>query len=184
MGLAIALFRGINVGGKSVLPMKDLVALLEDLGCRNVATYIQSGNSAFESDEQDLARLAGRIGGEIETRRGFKPYVHLLRIEAFEQAIAGNPFPDAEADPKTLHLGFLASVPEKPDLESLQRLKAEGERWALIGNVFYLHAPAGVGRSKLAAGAERLLGAPMTDRNWRTVCEILEMARKQASDAG
>ncbi len=36
----IALFRGINVGGNNVLPMKDLVALLENIGSQNVKTYI------------------------------------------------------------------------------------------------------------------------------------------------
>jgi len=42
----------------------------------------------------------------------------------------------------------------------------------------YLHAPEGVGRSKLAASSEKLLGVPMTDRNWRTVCKVMEMAGK------
>ncbi len=45
----IALFRGINVGGKNTLPMRELVAVLEDLGARNVKTYIQSGNAVFVS---------------------------------------------------------------------------------------------------------------------------------------
>lgn len=40
----IALFRGINVGGNNILPMKDLRTLLEKLGCENIKTYIQSGN--------------------------------------------------------------------------------------------------------------------------------------------
>jgi len=39
----IALFRGINVGGKNILPMKNLVNLLEDIGAKKVRTYIQSG---------------------------------------------------------------------------------------------------------------------------------------------
>src|SRR5262245_43995429 len=39
------------------------------------------------------------------------------------------------------------------------------ERFHLMDKVFYLHAPEGIGRSKLAANAEKLLGAPMTDRN-------------------
>jgi uncharacterized protein (DUF1697 family) len=46
----------------------------------------------------------------------------------------------------------------------------------LSDGVFYLHAPEGVGKSKLAASAEKFLGVPMTDRNWRTVCKVLELA--------
>jgi len=42
--------------------------------------------------------------------------------------------------------------------------------------VFYLHAPDGIGRSKLAASAERLLGVPLTARNWRTICKIKDLA--------
>jgi uncharacterized protein (DUF1697 family) len=33
-----------------------------------------------------------------------------------------------------------------------------------------------VGRSKLAASSEKLLGVPMTDRNWNTVCKLKAMA--------
>ncbi len=174
----IALFRGINVGGKHALPMKDLVAVLEYLGSQNVKTYIQSGNAVFSSKEKDASLLSNRIGDEIKKRRGFKPYVLLLELEDIEKAVRENPFPEAEIDPKSLHVGFLASAPENPDLKTLEGLKKNGERFHLIGNVFYLHAPEGVGKSKLAANAEKLLGLPMTDRNWNTVCKIREMANK------
>ena len=174
----IALFRGINVGGKNGLPMKELVAILEDLGCRNVKTYIQSGNAVFESKEKDASRLSHKISVEIKKRRRFEPYVLLLELEEIERAITENPFREAETAPKTLHVGFLASAPGNPDLKALESLKKESERFHLIDSVFYLHAPEGVGRSRLAANAERLLGVSMTDRNWRTVCKIRDMARE------
>ncbi len=174
----IALFRGINVGGKNALPMKELVAILEDLGAQNVKTYIQSGNAVFVSPEKDASQLSNMISREIKKRRGFEPHVLLLDLEDIERAIKKNPFPDAATDPKALHAGFLASAPEEPDLEALESIKSNGERFYLIDKVFYLHAPEGIGRSKLAANAEKLLGVPMTDRNWRTVCKIREMTRK------
>ena len=172
----IALFRGINVGGKNVLPMKELVTILEDLGCRNARTYIQSGNAVFASEEAALW-LAQGIGAAIRERCGFEPHVQLLELDDIERAIAENPFPDAEADPTSLHIGFLAFVPEAPDLTALEGLKRDSERYRLIDRRFYLHAPEGVGRSALAANAEKLLGVPMTDRNWRTVARIREMAQ-------
>lgn len=175
----IALFRGINVGGKGTLPMKELVVLLQDLGCKNVSTYIQSGNAVFESEEKDASALAGRISAEIKHRRGFEPAIVLLSIEELEQAIALNPFPEATNNPQTLHLGFLSAVPANPDLKALENLKSESERFQLTDKVFYLHAPDGVGRSKLAAAAEKWLGVPMTDRNWRTVCALAEMAKSR-----
>ena len=79
---------------------------------------------------------------------------------------------------RSLHAGFLAFAPEKPNLKALESLKSPSERFQLIDKVFYLHAPDGVGRSKLAANVERLLGVSMTDRNWRTVCKIWEMAKE------
>jgi uncharacterized protein (DUF1697 family) len=174
MNIHIALFRGINVGGKNILPMKELVTILKKLRCRNVRTYIQSGNAVFESNENS-ARLSQKISAEIRRRRGFEPQVLLLKPGDLETAMHANPFHDAEAAPQTLHIGFLASVPGNPDLQSLEKLRAGTERFRLISPVFYLDAPDGVGRSRLAANAERLLGVPMTDRNWRTVCKLRDM---------
>jgi uncharacterized protein (DUF1697 family) len=174
----IALFRGINVGGKNVLPMKELKALLENLDFQHVKTTIQSGNVVFQSEEENVSRLSSQISAEIKKSRGFEPQVLLLKIEDMEQAIESNPFPEAESEPKTLHLNFLASVPDKPDLQALESLKKESERFELKGNVFYLHAPEGIGRSKLAANAERALGVAMTGRNWRTVCKIMDIAKE------
>ena len=44
--------------------------------------------------------------------------------------------------------------------------------------MFYLHAPDGIGRSKLAANIEKVLGVPTTARNWRTVRKVMEMAQQ------
>lgn len=177
MEVYIALFRGINVGGKNKLPMNELVGILEELGCQNVKTYIQSGNVVFKSNENDVSRLLTRISSGIKTYHGLTPYILILNPEEFEKILTNNPFPEAKHDPKTLHVGFLASIPEEPKLGKLESLKAESERYRLIGKTFYLWAPNGIGRSKLAASAEKLLGVPMTDRNWRTVSKILEMVK-------
>ena len=177
MNTYVVLLRGINVGGRNALSTKELVIVLEDLGCSNVKTYIQSGNVILQSSK-NAPHLAERIGHEIERCHDFKPYVLLLNISEFEAAIAANPFPDAEADPKGLHFGFLDTAPADPDLKKLETLKTKSERFRLINKVFYLHAPDGVGRSKLAANSERLLGVSMTDRNWRTVSKIQDMAEE------
>lgn len=175
----VALFRGINVGGNNILPMKDLVATLENAGAQDVETYIQSGNAVFSSKGTDASLLSDRIRGAIEEGHGFEPRVLLLGSEEVERAVRSNPFPEAESDPKTLHVYFLASSPERPDLDALERIKGDRERFVLEDGVFYLHAPDGVGRSKLAANAEKLLGVPTTARNWRTVRKVLEMAKQR-----
>lgn len=45
----IALLRGINVGGKNLLPMQELVTMLQSMGALEISTYIQSGNGLFTS---------------------------------------------------------------------------------------------------------------------------------------
>jgi len=176
MTTLIALLRGINVGGNNKLPMKELSAQLEGMGVRRVQTYIQSGNVVFDCDAKDKAKLAAKITAEIRAQHGFAPHVQLLEAAELKKAMAGNPYPEAEAAPKTLHLFFLDEVPPQPDLKVLDTLKAGSERYKLAGKVFYLHAPDGVGDSKLAARAEKLLGVAATARNWNTVCKLAEMA--------
>jgi len=102
----------------------------------------------------------------------------LLELGDIEKAMEQNPFPEAEAAPATLHAGFLAATPERPDMKRLESLKSDTERFRLVGRVFYLHAPDGIGRSKLAAQAEKALGVPMTDRNWKTVSTIRKIAQE------
>lgn len=178
MNTYIALLRGINVGRKNSLPMKELLALLEDIGARKVRTYIQSGNAVFQSAEENPSQLSKRLAAAIKKRHDYEPYVLIIGLDAIKRAMAENPFPEAEAYPSSLHLGFLASTPKSPDLEKLATLKKESEQFHLSDNVFYLYAPEGVGRSKLAASTEKLLGVPMTDRNWRTVRKVREMAEE------
>jgi uncharacterized protein (DUF1697 family) len=171
----IALFRGINVGGKNTLPMKDLASIFEILGASNAKTYIQSGNVVFQIASKDSSRFAKRLGIAIKERRGFEPHILVIEPSEVETAMANNPFPEAESAPSSLHLGFLACAPENPDLKQMESLKQDSERFCLIDRIFYLHAPEGVGRSKLAARCEKLLGVPMTDRNWNTVCKLKKM---------
>lgn len=157
--------------------MEALRNLLQELGYENVRTYIQSGNVVFESEETDVAALADEIGKAIAENHGFEPQVMVLTREEMEAAVAANPYPQADSAPKAVHLSFLASEPVEPDLEQMEALRTENEQFQLQGKVFYLYAPDGIGRSKLAERAERLLGAPATSRNWRTVSKILEMAQ-------
>ena len=54
-------------------------------------------------------------------------------------------------------------------------LAAETESFEIAARAFNLHAPDGIGRSKLAEKVERLLGVPATARNLNTCRKLLEM---------
>jgi uncharacterized protein (DUF1697 family) len=172
----IALFRGINVGGNNMLPMKDLKLLLERNGCLDVRTYIQSGNVILRSATADTARFANQVAAAVGKSHGFEPRVLMLTQSDLERAVKGNPFPEAADNPKSLHLFFLAEPSKDPDLKSLEAVKNNSERFALKGRVFYLYTPDGFGTSKLASKVEKVLGVQTTARNWRTVTTLLEMA--------
>jgi uncharacterized protein (DUF1697 family) len=137
----IALFRGINVGGSNSLPMKELVAIMEGYGYTGIEAYIQSGNVVFESSRTRLKSFSKSIGESIKTNYGFKPHIMVLTAEELQNAASANPFPEAENEPKSLHLYFLADTPQNPDIKTLNELKTDNESFRLIGKVFYLHAP-------------------------------------------
>ena len=172
----IALFRGINVGGNNVIPMQQLTALLGRIGCHNVSYYIQSGNLLFEHEDIDGATLSSHIAGQVNQEFGFCPQVLILKMSEFIQLAKANPFVDAEAAPTTLHLYYLAAPPKAADLTKLKELKKSNEAFVLAEKVFYLHAPDGIGRSKLAAKVESCLAVSTTARNWNTVSKLVSMA--------
>lgn len=151
----IALFRGINVGGSNVLPMKELRRTLEGIGCADVHTYINSGNVVCRSAVPKADRLSALATAAVTKRHGFAPRVMVLTRQELERAAAGNPYPEAEDRPKHLHLFFLAAPAKKADLTGLEALKAKGERFALKGKVFYVHAPGGAGCRKVCCPLQR-----------------------------
>lgn len=171
----IALLRAINVGGNNLLPMKELVVVLERLGLQNIKTYIQSGNVIFRGKDTNTMQLASKIGAAIQKSHGFAPQVLLLDSAMLDKVVRENPYPEAEVAPSTVHVNFLVTIPTKPDLKALEKIRAKSERFHLAGDVLYLHAPDGIGRSKLVASMERLLGVPLTSRNWNTVRKLKMM---------
>ncbi len=75
----VILLRGINVGGKNIVPMVGLKSCLEELGFANVSTYIASGNVILESDKP-----ASEIEAQIEAAliKSFKLDSELIKVLA------------------------------------------------------------------------------------------------------
>lgn len=166
----IALLRGINVGGNHKLPMKDLVKAMEKAGYENVQTYIQSGNVVFQS----ATRPKDEIGKLIHKAFGFHPEVFVFSMDDFKKIAKKNPFKPDEG--KAVHFFFCDPAPKNVDYALLDSLKAPSEEYKLIGAVFYLHAPDGIGRSKLVEKMGKAFkGINMTARNLNTINKLLEM---------
>jgi uncharacterized protein (DUF1697 family) len=176
-----AFLRGVNVGGHAKLPMKPLCAALEARGFLKVRSYIQSGNLVFDSDLTDAKTLLEALKSAIDAHAGFTPQLMLFSQETLAQIHADCPdfasTSGIEPDPKTVHFLLFETAPAAPDLTKIAQLQASDERFTLRQNAAYLHAPSGIGRSRLMAAQERLLGLPTTARNLRTIEAVLDLAR-------
>ncbi len=65
----VALLRGINVGGNSLVSMKELKSCFEELGFQDVKTYINSGNIIFKDSRKSLPGLVKLIESGIKAHR-------------------------------------------------------------------------------------------------------------------
>ncbi len=172
----VALLRGINVGGKHKLPMKDLVALFAQAGCGDVRSYIQSGNIIFTAPPGLSSRLSGLIAAQIQKRFGFDAPVVLRTAAQLAQAISNNPFLKAQAAEEHLHVVFLAGPPRAAHIRRLDPARSAPDEFVVCGQEIYLRLPHGMGRTKLTNQYfDSTLSTISTARNWRTVKKLLEL---------
>jgi uncharacterized protein (DUF1697 family) len=87
----VALLRGINVGGKTLIKMADLKDCVGALGFENVSTYIASGNVLFESPERDAAKLESKIERAVAQRFRLPVKVIVLDRTAYGRIVKAIP---------------------------------------------------------------------------------------------
>jgi uncharacterized protein (DUF1697 family) len=166
----VALLRGINVGGRSTVPMAGLRQLFEDAGFASVRTYINSGNVLFEGARPDGTALEA----EIQRTFGVASTVVLRTAAELKKVAAARPF---GADTSRTYVAFLAAKPDRDAKSRLATLEAGGDEFELRGRELYLRYPNGLGKATLtAARIERALRVPATVRNWNTVTKLVELA--------
>jgi uncharacterized protein (DUF1697 family) len=174
----VALLRGVNLGGKNKLPMKDLVLMFMEAGCHNARTYIQSGNVIFSAVPNAAARLPALITGQIAKRFGFKTQVILRTGEQMREIVSNNPFLEAGTAEEALHVLFLADLLNSRDVDHLDPDRSAPDEFIVRGREVYLCLPNGVGRTKLTNNYfDSKLGTISTGRNWRTVMKLSELAQ-------
>ena len=178
MSRYIAILRGINVSGQKKILMADLRKLLTEGGIREVKTYIQSGNIAFEAAEDaDNRELAGQIQDLIRAHYQFEVPTLVRNREELLRTVALCPYADeTDIDLKRLFVTFLDEEPEAERVNKLKAMDFSPDRFEIIGQDLYLHCPVSYGRSKLNNNFfENKLKVPATTRNWKTVNKLLEM---------
>lgn len=195
----ISILRGINVSGHKLIKMDVLRKSYENLGFHNVVTYLQSGNIIFSAkktvtneatqeeavaknaapEEASPKELARTISRQIEKDFGFDVPVIVLSANQLNEVIENNPFAEDSTKDKTfLHVTFLSSFPGDVNIHALEEKKQGDEEVSLVGNAVYLYCPHGYGRTKLTNNfLETKLKVIATTRNWKTVNELLRIAR-------
>lgn len=167
----VLLFRG--VGGATQLPTGPLREVLAGAGFARVATYINSGNAVVVS-ALPAEEVAAKAAEACAEGLGFGKDIHVRDRADWAGLIAGNPFPEAEAAPTTVHAAVLAAEPDPARVAALAAL-APPDRIEVRGRVAYIHTPGGFGRSRLAERFDRGIGVPNTARNWNTVRRLMAM---------
>jgi uncharacterized protein (DUF1697 family) len=176
----IAILRGINVSGQKMIKMDSLKAQMEELGFKNVETYIQSGNIIFEYQKVDKSDLVKQIEHKIFEKYGFKVPVIIRTPQEFEHILSHNSFIiSRNEDINKLHVTFLSELPAQELLNNFPKPENIADELVISGDHVYVFCPNGYGNTKLNNNFfENKLKVIATTRNWKTVIKLGEMAKR------
>ena len=177
----IALLRGVNVGSKNTLKMKDLVEAFEKQKFKDVRSYIQSGNIIFGFKNIATKKLEENIESLINSNFGITVNAIIRTEYELEMIIKQNPFIKVTGlDIEKLHVTFLSDEVNKKLIPALDVLKDKNERFSVHDKEVFLYCPNGYGRTKLNnTNLEKKLKTTGTTRNWNTTKKLLEIAKSK-----
>jgi uncharacterized protein (DUF1697 family) len=168
--------RAVNLGSHHKIPMPRLREAIAGLGYSDVETYVQSGNVVLDAGAKSAAKVESQIVGLLQAEFDIETEV-MVRTEAdLRKLVKQNPFEREAADPKSVHVMFLAASPTAAAKRAFAPDQFEPERFGFGDRCVYFYYPNGQGRSKMAAAPwTKKLGVPGTARNWRTVLAMLDL---------
>jgi uncharacterized protein (DUF1697 family) len=181
----VALLRGINVGGKNLVPMAALRSWLEAAGFEAVATYIQSGNVLFETPKPKRG-LAATVEAEIEARLG-RRLVVVVRSHAELAAIVAGAPPGFGGDRgRYLDDVVFLREPVRPAaaLREVSPRAGVDEVAAGPGVLYFRRLAARSAESRLNRVASLPVYGSMTIRNWNTTTKLLALLDARAAGGG
>lgn len=172
----IALLRGINLGGKTMIKMDALKAEFEALGFKNVASYINSGNLAFDTAKTAESKLESKIEKEVEKLVARNVDVMVREQKYIDRVIGANPFKGSYESHKHMHVVFLKDEMPAEKAQLLRDSAKDGERYDVKDREVYCLLPRGVADSVLFRGFfDKKPKVSYTARNWRTVEKLAEL---------
>lgn len=172
----IALLRGINVGGNTMIKMADLRSCFEELGFTNVVSYVNSGNLAFDTTKTSDRKLSEKIEKAVEKIINKNVQVMVREQGSIKEVLEHNPFDGEYETHKQMHVLFLQNEIPNEKRDDVLSWQTDQERIAIRGREIYALLLGGVAESLIGRGLlERKLKIPMTARNWRTVEKLAEL---------
>jgi len=176
----VAFLRAINVGGRAVVKMADLQAAFARAGCRQVRTFIASGNVLFDAPARLPATLRTRITAELVAVFGKEPGVCYRTVAQLDALIDSAPFGTRVSDTSLkLYVAFMdrlpAKVPALPTIvekELVEIVAIHGADMLIVSR----RKPNGMYGFPNACVED--LGVRATTRNWNTVTKLAAFARK------
>ncbi len=174
----IALLRGINVGGKNMIKMADLVNCLEALGFSDVSTYIASGNVILKSDKSPA-----EIKTEIETAlvKNFELDSELIKVLVLShkqlQSIIDNKPKGFGDQPDKYHSDaiFLMEIDAAQAMPIFNPREGVDSIWPGSGVIYSQRLSALRTKSRLNQAMGSPLYKSMTIRNWNTTIKLLNI---------
>ena len=172
----VALLRGINVGGKTLVKMADLKGCVEELGLDRVSTYIASGNLLFDSDARGTAKLETKIERAIESRFSLPVKVVVLDRPAYARIVKAIPKAWIGDASVRANVAFVRrGTDAKRVVRELQPDPAVEQVKAVNGAILWATKRTAVNRSvmrKLIGGAAY---SELTVRNLNTTLKLQEL---------
>ena len=168
----VALIRGVNVGGNSIIPMMKLRAAFEGCGVKNVSTFIASGNVLFEASR--VSKLETRLSKVLGL-----PIRLTLRTHREMEAIVKNAPKGFGTQPDTFRYDVWFVIPPMTAEKVLSVLKPKDGVDAVSagdGVIYATRLIAKASQSRLT----RIVGTPIyasvTIRNWNTTRKLAELS--------
>lgn len=183
----VVLLRGINVGGKNKISMRELKQCLEAQGFEDVATYIQSGNIILSS-KLDAEKVSKKI--ERTLQKEFKLDSAIIRAvalahTAYKKIVANAPRGFGKDNAKyRYNVIFLIGVSPKDAMRQLVAREGVDKIWE--GNhVIYYRLPSltspNATKSHLNKVTQQPIYPSITIRNWNTTKKLLDLLEKAPS---
>lgn len=181
----VALLRGINVGGNNIVPMADLRDCMAELGARDVATYIQSGNVLFDGAGTSLAAWSTVIEVALSRRFAYQASVVMLD-HAHLRAVVRDAPAGFGAEPDRLRADVVFLKPPLTAATALAQMRTrDGVDVALAGDgvVYQSRLAERAHQSRFGTYVGTAAYRQSTIRNWRTTTRLLAMLDEREVDA-